>query len=165
MKKFVVFLAFLGLFFVSVDVQAASLNDKTKLNTHVVANHHGGPGGPRGGGHSRGGHRGGGPAMKGHHGGGHVRPHGGPSGVHRPSHHGPRPIVHHSHPRPHRVGRHVPPPPPRHRFYVGSGVVRYPYYMDCINPLGYYDPYYCGMYYSPAVIRYSTPSMGFSVAF
>ncbi len=161
MKKIVVLLAFLGLLVVGVDAQAASLNDKANLNAQVVANRHGG--GPHGGGHSMGGPRGG------HGGGGHMRPAGGPRGHHvaRPPHHGGRPpMVHHGHPRPHRVGHHVPPPPPRHRFHVGTRMVRTPYYYaDCINPMGYYDPYYCGMYYPPAVIRYSTPSVGFSVAF
>ena len=159
MKKIVVLLAFLGLLVVGVDAQAASLSDKTKLNAQVVANHHGG--GPHGG-NSMSGHRGG-PAMRGHHGGGHVRPHGGPSGVHRP-HHGSRPVVHHGHPRPHRVGAHVPPRPPHRRFYVGTRYIGYPYYADCLNPMGYYDPYYCG-YYHPAVIRYSTPTMGITVGF
>lgn len=162
MKKIVVLLAFLGLLVVGVDANAASLNDKANLNAQVVANHHGGGGSRGGGGPSMGGrgHHGGGSSMRGHQGGGPVRMQGGPAGLR-----GARPVVNNSHPRIHRIGHHVPPAPARHRFYVGSRFVGHPYYMDCINPMGYYDPYYCGMYYSPAVIRYSTPSMGFSVAF
>ena len=150
MKKIVVMLALLGVFLIGIDAQAASLDDKAKLKPQVVANRHGGPGGmhggPKGGGHAA-------PAMRAH-------------GGHRVSGHVSRPpVAHVNHPRPHSVGRPIPSHYPRHRVYVGSRMVRTPYYADCIDPMGFYDPYYCGMYYSPAVIRYSTPSVGFSVAF
>lgn len=105
----------------------------------------------------------GGNAVFAHHGG--HGPHGG--GMH-----GPLPVVHHRPAMPpvmHGGPHHVRPvPPPRHivhpRVYVGARINPY-YYADCINPMGYYDPYYCGTYYAPGVVRFSLPRAGITFAF
>ena len=151
MKKIAVLLVFLGLFVVGTDVFAASIADKGTQKGVVVQTRHGGPGGGHGGGPGMG------AAKGGHHG---MRPSGGPGGGHVRHHAGPgvRPIVHHP-PKPHRIGHG-----PRHpRVYVGGRIVRHPYLYDCINPLGFYDPYYCG-YYAPA-LRFAFPNVGVSIGF
>ncbi|MCM1009363.1 MAG: hypothetical protein NC390_00610 [Fusobacterium sp.] len=101
-----------------------------------------------------------------------AQPHGGPhGGMH---HAGPMPMHRPMH------GPAIPPPPPvmhgrphipvgviptRHpRVFVGARINPY-YYADCINPMGYYDPYYCGTYYAPGVVRFSLPRAGITVAF
>lgn len=77
-------------------------------------------------------------------------------------------------------GPAIPPPPPvihgrphipvgviptRHpRVFVGARINPY-YYADCINQMGYYDPYYCGTYYAPGVVRFSLPRAGITFAF
>ena len=124
--------------FMAVATPSEASSLQGKAQAQVVQQHHGG----HGGGH-------GGPAM--HHGG----------GGHRP------PMVgHHPAPRhPHHRGM-ISVGVPR-RVYVGGRYVS-PYYYDCFDPLGFYDPYYCGMYapryYAPGV-NVVMPSVGFSVAF
>lgn len=55
--------------------------------------------------------------------------------------------------------------PTRHpRLFVGAKMNPY-YYADCRNPMGYYDPYYCGTYYAPGVVRFSLPRAGITFAF
>ena len=96
--------------------------------------------------------------------------HGGP-GPHGGGMHGPLPAAHRRPPMPpviHGGPHHVRPMPPRHivhpRVYVGARINPY-YYADCINPMGYYDPYYCGTYYAPGVVRFSLPRAGITFAF
>ncbi len=139
MKKIVLIGAFLGLFLLGNSVIAAP-------GGHGGSGHHGG-----GGMHHA--------APAGHHGG--MRPAGGMHHAAPVGHPGVRPAgmppvaVHH---RPPMHPGYMPPPPPRHAIYVGSRVIHRPrYYRECIRRFGYYDPYYCAMYFGP--------NIGISVAF